>query len=161
MDKYLGNDNFGFYIFLSLSLSVKNKNKKKLYTIYPLWKGWLILFGIVPAKSPIPSPSSLPLFPKINTAPPWLTIIPFTALVLTLQLVETVCLYQHSTCRQASGFPFLCSRPGPEGEACVGVMELTGLSGLCLLCWLFPFPLFTAASTAAVYPTVTEIYRRG
>lgn len=46
--------------------------------------------GIVPARSPVPSPSSLAVFPKINTASPQLTVISFPALVLTLQLVETI-----------------------------------------------------------------------
>lgn len=72
-----------------------------------------------------------------------------------------------------ASFPLLWSHPGGEREPCVGVTELTGLSGLCLLCWLFPFPLFTAYSTAAVHPTVTprlhahahtrgiSVYKRG
>lgn len=103
------------------------------------------------------------MFPKISTALPQCTVIPFTAVVLTLPLLKTLsslaphwgALPVHSH----PAFSFLCSRPGPEGEACVGVTELTGLSGLCLQCWLFPFPLFTAASTAAVYPTVTHTHR--
>lgn len=38
----------------------------------------------------------------------------------------------------------------------MGVTELTGLSGLRLMFWPFPFPLFTGASTAAVYPTMAH-----
>lgn len=125
--------------------------------------------GTVPAK--VCYPFSLKS-PKINTALPRLTIIPFIALVSTLPLFET--LFQPLAkalylCLAKPLSTSLCSRPGPEGEACVGVTELTGLSALCPLCRLFPFPLFTATSTAAAYPTVSphthhthiSVYRRG
>lgn len=76
------------------------------------------------------------------------TVIPLTASVSTAYLSPSLMLY-------LLPLPLLSAHPGPEAEACVGVSQLTGLSGLCLLRWLFPFPLLTTACTAAVYPTVT------
>lgn len=62
---------------------------------------------------------------------------PFATSVSTLPLVTTIFL-----CLLPSRAVFLSSVLGPD-EACVGVTDLTGLSGLRLLFWPFPFVSWT------------------
>lgn len=90
-------------------------------------------------------PSPRTSVPKINTARPY-PFHSFSGSSTGLKPLVYSALPAPPNLTTTTTTPAVLSssapHPGPEAEACVGVTELTGLSGLCLPRRLSPFPLF-------------------